>query len=148
VDVQGEPGLGQGMEHPIVLLDEIGVTVGIAAHERTGHAGAVPHPLDLGQGLLDAPIREQHDRAQSGRLEGAVVDEPVVVGPDHRQVQLGILIGDDDVRQPGRRIEDGRIDQILVELLEPLRRLVPAGRDVLEPDPGRAIGPQAASPTR
>ena len=139
MDVQGQPGLGQGMEHLIVLVDQIDVAVGITAHEGPGHAGAVPYPLDLGQGLIDATVREQHDGAQSGRLEGAVVDEPVVVGLDHGQVELGILIGDDDVRQAGRRIEDGGIDQILVELLEPLGGLIarrpgcprsgPRGRD-------------------
>ena len=42
MDVQGQPGLRQGVEHPIVLVDQIDVTVGITAHEGTGHPVRCP----------------------------------------------------------------------------------------------------------
>ena len=122
----GRLRLDERLPHLVVRDVDVLVAVRIAADQCADDASAAGDPLDFGHGLVDAAVGQQHDRAEPARVVRAVVDEPVVVGLHHRQMQLGVLVGDDDLRDARGRVEDRRVDEVGVHLLEPHGRVVAA----------------------
>ena len=110
--------------------------VGPAADQSAPHARPAEDPLDLGDGRLGAAaIGQQGQPGEAVRRVLDVLGQPVVVGADHRQVVLGVLVGDDRVRQPRRRIQHLGIDAVAVHLGEADLRVVAAAAHVLEAAP-------------
>ena len=121
------------------------------ADEGPGHTLATGNALDLRRRLLDAPVGHEEDGAEAAGLVGAILDEPVVVGLHHGQVQVGILGTDHELRDARRGVEHRRIDQVLIHLGEAGGGVVAAGAESrrtapTDTGPERRWAPAALSP--
>ena len=108
--------------------------------EEPAGAGPLADPLHLRQGLVETAVGQVVDGPKPGRVVGDVLREPVVVGLDHGQVQVGVGVGGQGLRQAGSGVEHLGVDLIAVDLGQAGSGVVASGAELVVPDPRLAHG--------
>ena len=128
--------------------------VRVAIEQPGPEAGQVLAPLDLGEGLIDAAVRDHRRADEAVGGVGAEFGQEVVVGPDHFQVQVGVFGALDVPAGEAHREEQFGVYAVGDLLLYASLGVVTAGVDVLVAAPlallvGRPAGARLpAEPAR
>ena len=95
--------------------------------------GPAEHAVELGDGR--ARRRGSGASIESGEAIGrvrGVLGEPVVVRAHEREMEVGVLGGDDALREARGGVEDLGVDAVAIHLREPGGGVVAAGADIFE----------------
>ncbi|CAB4792464.1 unannotated protein [freshwater metagenome] len=113
--------------------------MGPSNHHRPTNSGSIRHPFYFRERFGDSTIRNPHDRAEAfWRIRGEFRD-PVVVGPYHRVVIVGIAIRSDCGRKPRSWVQHLGIDTVLIHFFDPCCRVVTPSPHIFETHPPRHL---------